>query len=50
VVELLAAYRDVAGEGFHLIAEFCWPALDPVLRDESMAAFAERVAPQLRSA
>jgi alkanesulfonate monooxygenase SsuD/methylene tetrahydromethanopterin reductase-like flavin-dependent oxidoreductase (luciferase family) len=50
LVDLLAPYHDVAGDGFHLIAEFCWPALDPALRDESMAAFAERVAPQLRSA
>jgi alkanesulfonate monooxygenase SsuD/methylene tetrahydromethanopterin reductase-like flavin-dependent oxidoreductase (luciferase family) len=48
VAEGILRYREIAGDGLHFIAEFCWPGLDPGLRREAMAVFAEEVAPNAR--
>ncbi len=49
VAERLLAYEEAAGADVHLIAEFCWPALDRGVLREAMAVFAGAVAPRLRA-
>ena len=44
----IGAYREVAGNDLHLIADLYWPGMDPRLQRETMRIFAEEVAPLLR--
>ena len=47
VAEQIAALDEAVGGGLHYVARLYWPGLDPAVRDEAMAIFAEEVAPLL---
>jgi alkanesulfonate monooxygenase SsuD/methylene tetrahydromethanopterin reductase-like flavin-dependent oxidoreductase (luciferase family) len=48
VAERLRAFRDAAGGRLHYIARSYFPGMDPAVQRETMAIFAEDVAPLLR--
>jgi len=48
VAHQIGAYRQVAGDDLHFIADLYWPGMDPQLQREAMRIFAEEVAPLLR--
>ncbi len=48
VAEQLDRFRQLAGDGIHLVARLYWPGLEPSVQEEALAVFAESVMPQLR--
>lgn len=50
VAERILAYREMGGVGFEFIARSYWPGIDPSVQRETMAIFAEEVAPLLSGA
>jgi alkanesulfonate monooxygenase SsuD/methylene tetrahydromethanopterin reductase-like flavin-dependent oxidoreductase (luciferase family) len=49
VAERLVALRDAAGGRLHYIARSYFPGMDPAVQRETMAVFAEEVAPLVRT-
>jgi alkanesulfonate monooxygenase SsuD/methylene tetrahydromethanopterin reductase-like flavin-dependent oxidoreductase (luciferase family) len=48
VAEGIRAYREVAGDDLHFVAQLYWPGMSYERQREAMRVFAERVAPMLR--
>jgi alkanesulfonate monooxygenase SsuD/methylene tetrahydromethanopterin reductase-like flavin-dependent oxidoreductase (luciferase family) len=48
VAERLHAFRDAAGGRLHYIARSYFPGMDPAVQRETLAIFAEEVAPSVR--